>query len=42
MDDSLDIDELFADDGALSLPPAPLPRSLVQRIDDLRLSACSQ
>ena len=39
MDDGLD--DLFGDDAPLQLPE-PLPKGLLQRIDELYLSGCSQ
>ena len=42
MDDSLDIDDLFADDGALSLPQASISKGLIQKVDELRLLGCNQ
>ncbi|KAI9885287.1 MAG: hypothetical protein M1823_002914 [Watsoniomyces obsoletus] len=42
MDGQLDIDELFADDGALSLPQVPPVKGLAQRIEELRTIGCCQ
>ena len=39
MDDGLD--DLFGDAPPLQIPP-PLPKGLLQTIDDLRLSGCCQ
>ena len=42
MDDQLDIDELFADDGALDLPRVPPTKALIQRVEELRNQGCCQ
>jgi hypothetical protein len=42
MEDSLDIDELFADDGTLSLAPAPIPPAIVYRVEEQTVSGCCQ
>ena len=43
MDDDMDIDDLFGDGTALSLPSRPPPSTeLIQRIDELRASGCCQ
>lgn len=45
MEDSIDVDELFGDPTSLELglgDAAPTIKGLPQRIDELRLSGCSQ
>ena len=43
MDTDMDIDDLFGDGAALSLPSHPPPsKELLQRIDELRGSGCCQ
>jgi mediator of RNA polymerase II transcription subunit 16 len=42
MDDEIDMDDLFGDGAALSLPSRPPSKELYQRLDDLRGSGCNQ
>jgi mediator of RNA polymerase II transcription subunit 16 len=42
MDGEVDIDDLFEDGAALSMPSRPPTKELYQRIDELRGSGCCQ
>lgn len=41
-DVDMDMDDLFGDGNALSLPVRPPPKEVLRRIDELRSSGCSQ
>ncbi|KAK5200688.1 Mediator of RNA polymerase II transcription subunit 16, partial [Cryomyces antarcticus] len=42
MDDDQEIEALFADDGSVSLAFTPVPKSIVERFDELHISGCRQ
>lgn len=42
MDDDMDIDDLFGDGAGLSMPARPPSKELIQKVDEMRKSACNQ